>query len=87
MLGVVEHEEFAKPQRRLTFLRATDTADGLLLETELRYTEDGELRHCREAHNLRCRGGRIVEHVVWCAGVSDTETARQVFESGEIQRL
>lgn len=87
MLGVVEHEEFAKPQRRLTFLRATDTADGLLLETELRYTEDGELRHCREAHNLRCRGGRIVEHVVWCAGVSDAETARQVFESGEIQRL
>lgn len=87
VLGVVEHEEFAKLQRRLTFLRATDTADGLLLETELRYTEDGELRHCREAHNLRCRGGRIVEHVVWCTGVSDAETARQVFESGEIQRL
>lgn len=87
MLCVLEHEEFAKTHRRLTFLRATDTADGLLLETELRYSEDGELRHCREAHNLRCRDGRVVEHVVWCAGVSDAETARQGFEAGEVERL
>jgi hypothetical protein len=87
VMAIIEHEEFSKPDRRLTFLRATDTTDGLLLETELRFTEDGELRHCREAHNLRVRDGRVIEHVLWCTGISDADTARQVFETAEIERL
>lgn len=86
-MATIEHEEFSKPDRRLTFLRATDTTDGLLLETELRFTEQGELRHCREAHNLRVRGGRVIEHVLWCTGISDADTARHVFETAEIERL
>jgi hypothetical protein len=86
-IATIEHEEFSKPGRRLTFLRATDTTDGLLLETELRYPDQGELRTCREAHNLRLRGGRVIEHVLWCTGISDADTARQVFETAEIERL
>jgi hypothetical protein len=86
-IATIEHEEFSKPDRRLTFLRATDTTDGLLLETELRFTEHGEPRHCREAHNLRLRHGRVIEHVLWCTGISDADTARQIFETGEIERL
>jgi len=86
-MATIEHEEFSKPDRRLTFLRATDTTDGLLLETELRFTEHGELRHCREAHNLRLRHGRVIEHVLWCTGISDADTARHVFETAEIERL
>ena len=87
VMATIEHEEFSKPDRRLTFLRATDTTDGLLLETELRYTDQGELRTCREAHNLRLRGGRVIEHVLWCTGISDADTARDVFETAEIERL
>jgi hypothetical protein len=86
VLDLIEHEEFAQPDRRLTFLRANDTSDGLLLETELRFTAAGELRVCREAHHLRIRGDLVVEHVVWCTGIADAATAAHQFQTAPLER-
>jgi hypothetical protein len=88
--GVLEglaSEELVKPDRRLTFLRATDTASGVLLETEMRFSEGGTLRQCREAHHLRVRENRVVEHVIWCTGIADADTARRQLIDAPMVRL
>ncbi|MGH9268799.1 MAG: nuclear transport factor 2 family protein [Acidimicrobiales bacterium] len=87
VLAGLEHEEFAKPDRRLAFLRATDTTAGLLVETEARFTDEGAARRCREAHHLRVRDGRIVEHVIWCTGISDADTAHRQFTTAPMERM
>jgi hypothetical protein len=71
-------EELAVPGRRCTTLRRADTGDGVLIETEARFTAtDGE-RLWRDQHHLRMVGGLVAEHVVYCTGVWDPATiARQ----------
>jgi hypothetical protein len=86
LLDLIHNEEFAKHDRRMTFMRATDTSDGLLLETEVRFTEGGELRVCREAHHLRVRHGLVVEHVLWCTGVADAAAAAEQVETARLER-
>jgi len=87
LLDALEAEEFSKPDRRLFFLRVTDTTRGLLLETELRFTEQSDLRVCREAHHLLVRDGLVAEHMVWCTGIADSATARTQFETAPVERL
>lgn len=85
-MDLLDNVEFNKADRRVTFLRATDTDEGLLLETESRFTEAGELCVCREIHNLRVRDERIFEHVVWCTGVAFDSTARSQLETAPMER-
>lgn len=87
LLESIDHEEFSKPDRRLTFLRATDTASGLLLETELRYTEHGERHTCRETHHLRVRDNLVVEHVLRCTGIATADTAKSQFDTAPMERM
>jgi hypothetical protein len=86
VLDLIDNEEFAKPDRRITFLRANDTSDGLLLETELRFSDTGQLRVCRETHHLRVRDDLVVEHVLWCTGIADAATVATVLETARLER-
>ena len=87
LLGLLHDEEFAKENRRLTHLRVTDTADGLAVETEGRFTESGEPRVFREAHLLRMRDGLVVEHTLWCAGISTAEQAEAQRTTAPMERM
>ena len=87
LLQLLDEEEFSKPDRRLAYLRVTDTAGGLLLETEMRFTEGGQRRAFREVHNLRCRNGVVVEEVVWCSGISDAATIEAQWANAPMERM
>jgi hypothetical protein len=81
LLDLLDAEELRKPERRLAQLRTTPTDAGLLVEVEQRSTEGGEDRWFREVHHLRCDGGLVVEHGVWCSGVADAEAVRQLADA------
>ena len=67
-------EELDVPGRRCTALRRTDTSEGVLLETAVRFpAPDGE-RYWRDQHHLVFDGGLVVEHVVYCTGIWDATT-------------
>jgi ketosteroid isomerase-like protein len=48
--------------------RAFSTADGAVVETEVRFVQDGEERLFRDLHVLQLRDGRIVKQVSYCSG-------------------
>ena len=87
LLDLLDREEFAKPDRRLSHLRVTDAADGLLLETEMRYTQDGDLQLFREVHRLRTGHGLVIEHVVWCTGIADATTIDAQLRTAPMERM
>lgn len=67
-------EELGAPGRQCTALRRTDTADGVLVETAVRFrAADGE-RYWRDQHHFVFDGGLVVEHVVYCTGIWDAAT-------------
>jgi hypothetical protein len=81
-IGEALREELDVPGRRCTFLRATRTEDGLLVETEMRFPRDGREWLWRDLHRFRLDGPRIAEHVISCTGHWSPETiARQAAES------
>jgi hypothetical protein len=88
-LQLLHDDEFAQPDRRLAFVRVTDTAAGVLLETETRFRDraDGRPRATREVHQLRLRDGLVAEHVVWCTGINDPETIRRQFDTAPMERM
>jgi hypothetical protein len=88
-LQLLHDEELAQPGRRVTFLRVTDTAGGLLLETETRHghADDGAARAFRELHHLRLRDGLVAEHVLWCTGIIDADTSRRQLETAPMERM
>lgn len=70
------------PGRRITVQRRTQTADGLLLQTETRAPVDGEERLWRQVTHLRVADGAVAEMVLYCTGVWDAATiARQAVEA------
>lgn len=87
LLDLLRDEEFTQPDRRLSHLRLTDTADGLLIETESRFREGGEARLFREVHHLRCRDGLVVEHVVWCSGIYDAAAIARQAANAPMERM
>ena len=67
---------------RVTSLRTSPMDGGLVVETEVRFREDGEERLWRDIHVLRTDGHAIVEHTIYCSGVWDAATiARQAVEA------
>jgi len=71
------------PNPRTVWTRATPTADGAIVEWELRVGPEGAEEHlCREVDIFHTDGDRITEHVIWCTGMWDPATiARQKAEA------
>ncbi|MGH9085671.1 MAG: nuclear transport factor 2 family protein [Acidimicrobiales bacterium] len=67
---------------RVTWVRATPTQGGVVIEWEM-HTGHGDNEHlCREADVLHGDGTKITEHVVFCTGMWDAATiARQKAEA------
>ena len=72
-----QFEEF-----RVTWVRVTPAADGVVVEWEM-HTGHGDSEHlCRQADVLHGDGNAITEHVVFCTGMWDAATiARQKIEA------
>jgi hypothetical protein len=71
---------------RVTWVRATPTERGVVLEWEM-YTGHGDREHlCRQVDILHGDGAAITEHVVFCGGMWDAATiARQKAEAPMIR--
>lgn len=71
---------------RVTWVRATTTDDGVVVEWEM-HTGHGDSEHlCRQADVLHGNGSTITEHVVFCTGMWDAATiARQKAEAPMIR--
>ena len=67
---LVVEEEFL-PGRRVTHVTRTPTVDGELVEIECRAPIEGRECLWRSLHVLRCRGGLVSEHVIYCSGIWD----------------
>jgi predicted metal-dependent enzyme (double-stranded beta helix superfamily) len=76
--------EFGVPGRRLAWLRRTDTADGVLVETEVRFAADGGEGLWRDAHVLTLDGSTITAHAVWCTGHWDPATVARYAAQGAL---
>jgi ketosteroid isomerase-like protein len=67
---------------RVSGWRVTPTADGLAVELEVRFTQEGEERRWREVHLFHTDGEAITEHVNYCTGIWDAATiARHAVEA------
>lgn len=86
VLQLLAEEEFERPDRRVHELRTTPTTDGVIVEAETRWSDDGQTWVNREAHHLRCRHGLVVEHVVWCTGVVDAAQAAEQLATAPMER-
>jgi ketosteroid isomerase-like protein len=72
---------------RVTGQRATQTDDGVVVELEVRFVQDGEDRQWREVHLFHTDGTAITEHLNYCTGVWDAATiARQAVEAPMVRR-
>lgn len=72
---------------RVTGQRATRTDDGVVVELEVRFEQDGEERQWREVHLFHTDGAAITEHLNYCTGVWDATTiARQAVEAPMVRR-
>ncbi len=72
---------------RVTGQRATRTDDGVVVELEVRFEQDGEERQWREVHLFHTDGTAITEHLNYCTGVWDAATiARQAVEAPMVRR-
>lgn len=78
---IAQFEDF-----RVTWVRATPTDDGVVVEWEM-HVGHGDSEHlCRQVDILHGSGGRITEHVVFCTGMWDAATiARQKAEAPMIR--
>jgi hypothetical protein len=67
---------------RVTWVRATSTERGVVVEWEM-HTGHGDSEHlCRQVDILHGDGSKITEHVVFCGGMWDAATiARQKAEA------
>jgi hypothetical protein len=68
--AIIDHfEDF-----RVTWVRATPTDGGVVVEWEM-HTGHGDGEHlCRQADILHAGAGKITEHVVFCGGMWDAAT-------------
>lgn len=72
---------------RVTGKRATRTDDGVVVELEVRFVQDGEERQWREVHLFHTDGAAITEHLNYCTGIWDAATiARQAVEAPMVRR-
>ena len=67
--------------------RTTTTADGVLVELEVRFGGDGDEGRWREVHLFATDGSAITRHANYCTGVWDAATiARHAVEAPMVER-
>lgn len=71
---------------RLASSRVTPTGDGVVIEVEVRFPEDGEERMFRELHLLRLADDQVVEHTSYCTGHWDAATIARHAEEVVLSR-
>ncbi len=72
---------------RVAASRVTPTLDGVVVEIEGCFEEDGEECLWREVHILHTDGAAITEHVGYCTGIWDAATiARQAVDAPMLRR-
>jgi predicted metal-dependent enzyme (double-stranded beta helix superfamily) len=71
---VIDRDEFGLPDQRLRSFRALPTADGCLVEVEVRARRGDDTVQWRALHVLRMRDGKVAEHVTYCSGHQDAAT-------------
>jgi SnoaL-like domain len=82
LIGWYNEQVTHMPKPRTVWTRATPTADGAIVEWELRIGDTDESGLCREVDILHTDGELITEHVIWCTGMWDADTiARQKAEA------
>lgn len=64
----IRDDELGVPNRRVPVWRSVVTDEGLYLETEVRFSHDGEERMWRSVHLFRTTGGQVAEHTLYCSG-------------------
>ena len=73
---------FDVPDRVVTHHRISVLSDGIALEAEFRYADNGETRLWRDMNLFRTDGERIIEQTTYCTGQWDAATiARQAIEA------
>lgn len=65
----IREDELGVPDRRVPVWRSVMTNEGLYLETEVRFSDQGEERMWRSVHLFRTTGGRITDHTLYCSGI------------------
>ena len=72
---------------RVSGWRVTSTADGVAIELEVRFSQEGEERQWREVHLFHTDGEAITEHVNYCTGIWNAATiARHTVEAPMVRR-
>ena len=71
---------------RLASSRVRSMAEGVAIEVEVRFPEEGEERLFRELHLLTVDGGRVVEHTAYCTGHWDAATIARHAEEAPMIR-
>jgi hypothetical protein len=79
-------EEFRLQDYRVTLFRSLPTADGAVVETEVRFFEDGAEGCLRELHVLRLQRGHIVEQLSYSSGHWDAEAIRRQAQEAPMVR-
>lgn len=65
----IRDDELGVADRRVPVWRSVVTNQGLCLETEVRFSDQGEERMWRSVHLFRTAGGQITDHTVYCSGI------------------
>ena len=63
-----DRDELGLPDLRLRSFRTVPTADGCIVEVEVRARRGDDTVQWRDMHLLRVRDGRVAEHVTYCTG-------------------
>lgn len=71
---VIDRDEFGLPDQRPRSFRALPTADGCVVEVEVRAGRGDDTVQWRAMHVLRVRDGKVAEHVTYCSGHQDAAT-------------
>ena len=61
-------DELGLPDLRLRSFRAVPTADGCVVEVEVRARRGNDTVQWRDIHVLHVRDGKVAEHVTYCTG-------------------
>ena len=69
-----DRDELGLPDLRLRSFRAVPTADGCVVEVEVRARRGDDTVQWRDIHVLRVRDGKVAEHVTYCIGHWDAAT-------------
>lgn len=82
LIGWIKEQTSQFTNFRVTWVRATPTDGGVVVEWEMHEGSPDDDHLCRQVDILHGDGQRVSEHVIWCTGMWDAPTiARQKAEA------